>query len=341
MDPVDSISAHKVIVVGAHKTGTTSLASALLSLGYRVAGFVIPGFEPESLRGLDRSAARRRVVDAATTMLESFDSAQDTPWWEIYPELDQRFPGSRFVLTTRDPDLWLESVVRHFGGEDIAHHEWIYGDGAVSRSREKYRAHFVSHNQAVRDYFADRPGDLLVMDLAAGDGWSELCGFLELPLPPYEFPHANSSADRGSAAGRLRRRLTRGWERRRHGTDPFGRALDLQVAAPSAARVVRLALPQVLASADEALLADLVRLLESQTEAVAALKSALGLAYVAQTSDSLEDSWATFQYDFLSLFGQLDESLVDEVVDGGTAAEAAAPILTAVQAFGTRLSSRS
>jgi hypothetical protein len=340
MDSVDSISTHKVIVVGAHKTGTTSLASALSSLGYRVAGFVIPGFEPESLRGLDRGAARRRVVDAASTMLESFDCAQDTPWWEIYPELDQRFPGSRFILTTRDPDLWLESVVHHFGGEDIAHHEWIYGDGSVSRSPARYRSHFVSHNQAVRDYFADRHDDLLVMDLAAGDGWPELCGFLGQPVPPYEFPHANSSADRGSAGGRLWRRMTRGWERRRHGTDPFSRALDMQVAAPAAARVVRLALPQVLASADEALLADLIRLLEDQTEAVAGLKSALGLVYVAQTSDSPVDAWATFQYEFLSLFGQLEESVVDEVVDGGTAEQVAAQILAAVQAFGAQASSR-
>lgn len=339
MDPVDPISAHKVIVVGAHKTGTTSLASALSSLGYRVAGFVIPGFDPESLRGLDRSTARCRVVDAASEMLESFDCAQDTPWWEIYAELDQRFPGSRFILTTRDPDLWLESVARHFGGDDIAHHEWIYGEGSAARSPAQYRAHYVAHNAAVRAYFSDRGDDLLVMDLVAGDGWSELCGFLDRPVPPYEFPHANSSAGRGSAVGGLRRRLASQWERRRRGTDPFSRALTLQVSAPSAARTIRLALPEIVASEDEALLSDLVRVLQTQTAVLARLKSSLGLEYVEQSADSPVTTWAVFQFEFLHVFGHIDELVVDQRTDGSTVAEIAAGVLGEVQALGARLSS--
>ena len=29
------------------------------------------------------------------------------------------------------------------------------------------------------------------MDITAGDGWKQLCGFLDLPVPPHPFPHIN------------------------------------------------------------------------------------------------------------------------------------------------------
>ena len=41
---------------------------------------------------------------------------------------------------------------------------------------------YVQHN---RNVFDAVPRDkLLVMDIAAGDGWDELCAFLGLPRPP-------------------------------------------------------------------------------------------------------------------------------------------------------------
>jgi len=33
-----------------------------------------------------------------------------------------------------------------------------------------------------------RPDDLLVMDIPAGDGWEQLCAFLALPEPDAPFP---------------------------------------------------------------------------------------------------------------------------------------------------------
>jgi hypothetical protein len=40
----------------------------------------------------------------------------------------------------------------------------------------------------VREHFADRPGDLLVLDITAGEGWDRLCPFLGLPEPGVPFP---------------------------------------------------------------------------------------------------------------------------------------------------------
>jgi hypothetical protein len=32
---------------------------------------------------------------------------------------------------------------------------------------------------------------LLIMDIAAGDGWDKLCPFVERDIPPMPFPHQN------------------------------------------------------------------------------------------------------------------------------------------------------
>jgi 3'(2'), 5'-bisphosphate nucleotidase len=41
------------------------------------------------------------------------------------------------------------------------------------------------------DYFKDRPQDLLVIDVTAGEGWEKLCPFLGKPTPDIPFPKAN------------------------------------------------------------------------------------------------------------------------------------------------------
>ena len=87
--------------IGFHKTGTTTLAHALYSVGYRVTGW-----EPlERLLGGNpgRNESVERLWAHFSRRLDDHDAAQDTPWFMFYRRLDERFPGSRFILTTRDP----------------------------------------------------------------------------------------------------------------------------------------------------------------------------------------------------------------------------------------------
>lgn len=67
--------------------------------------------------------------------------------------------------------------------------EWIYGVGQPRGNEEVYRKRFVEHRDEVREYFADRPDDILSLNLSAGDGWLKLVTFLGDLLPP--FPHRN------------------------------------------------------------------------------------------------------------------------------------------------------
>jgi hypothetical protein len=48
-------------------------------------------------------------------------------------------------------------------------------------------------NQDVTEYFKDRPGDLLVMDITRDGQWNKLCPFLNLRRPFRRFPHKNKA----------------------------------------------------------------------------------------------------------------------------------------------------
>ena len=81
----------KVFGIGMHKTGTSSLATALYSLGYSVRGFDV-GIDVDELGNLDPATGRERVWNACLDVVAEADAFQDTPWWLFYRELDEAFP---------------------------------------------------------------------------------------------------------------------------------------------------------------------------------------------------------------------------------------------------------
>lgn len=176
----------KVFGIGFHKTGTTSLGLALEKFGYRVCGKV----------GVRRARIAEEVEDLAWARLEHYDAFQDNPWPMLYRLLDERCPGSRFILTIRSSDRWIESLCRHFGSTSTPMRRWIYGQGSPLGYEDLYLRRYEAHNAAVQEYFADRPDDLLVFRTGEGDGWPELCRFLGHDVPAEPFPHGNSRASR-------------------------------------------------------------------------------------------------------------------------------------------------
>ncbi len=176
----------KVFCIGFHKTGTTSLAVALNTLGYRVTG----------PNGVKDSNIENNVLLMAYDLAEQFDAFQDNPWPIIYREVDAKFPGSKFILTLRNSESWISSQVRHFGRKETPMRKWIYGVGCPEGNEDIYLKRFEDHNSDVKNYFKDRPKDLLVLDLAKRDGWEKLCPYLGADIPSVEFPHANKASDR-------------------------------------------------------------------------------------------------------------------------------------------------
>lgn len=181
------------------------MARALDILGYRVTG----------MNGVTKKDIRNKALKIAMREAECFDAFQDNPWPMLYKEMDELYPGSKFILTLRPSEKWIASVVRHFGRTDEPMREWIYGPGCghPRGNEDVYIERYERHNREVQDYFKDRPGDFLSVDITAGNGWEALCPFLGHEIPDIPFPYDNQASIRrqpayvAAAVGRRLRRV--------------------------------------------------------------------------------------------------------------------------------------
>ena len=175
-----------VICVGFHKTGTSSLGAALTILNYRVKGITYRPLVPILSRNYNK----------VLKIIKNYDAVQDAPWFKIYKELDELIPNTKFILTIRDEESWYYSAIKQFGDLKSAQHEWIYGrgNGLLKHNKKNAIDVYRKHNSDVREYFKDRPDDLLILDFTKGNEWEKLCSFLNEDIPKISFPHSNKSA---------------------------------------------------------------------------------------------------------------------------------------------------
>lgn len=194
----------KIFGIGLSRTGTTSLMEALSTLGHSCIHF--PPITEATIHEL----------------LDPYDAAADISVARYFRELDAAFPGSRFVLTTRDLHSWLGSMQSHWSRHTLETYPLegyrsrryveelrraVYG--AVEFEPETYALAFRSHIRAVESYFEGRPDRLLTLSICAGDGWDRLCPFLGIPLTNQEFPRANPKPGLASMARRRASQLFR------------------------------------------------------------------------------------------------------------------------------------
>lgn len=169
----------KIFGLGLSKTGTTSLHTAMILLGYRSRHYVPDALEyPNALR--------------------DYDFVCDVPICNRYRTIHAIYPDAKFILTLRDVDKWLDSCrrwfkrtrvpVRHLAGR-------IETFGVRDYDPDVFRRVYKAHEQAIDDYFARYPaGTLLKLPLCDQDGdtnWDALCSFLGKDRPDREFPIRN------------------------------------------------------------------------------------------------------------------------------------------------------
>jgi hypothetical protein len=191
----------KVFGIGLSRTGTKSLTSALFALGVNVVHYP------------DDETTLRELVEGNYnfSLLQKYDGITDITVSAFYPQLDKLFPGSKFILTVREKDTWLESMEKHWSGRpafaDADENAFgkethmkirrllraaVYGCYEFSADRLSYV--YDLHYQTVLFYFRNRPEDLLVLDICGGQGWDELCAFLGAPALNQPFPYTKKQS---------------------------------------------------------------------------------------------------------------------------------------------------
>ena len=97
-------------------------------------------------------------------------------------------------------DGWLKSCRKQFTKRIVARQNEATSElhcdlyGCFEFDQDKYAAGYTRFVNGVMDYFKNRPGDLLSLEICGGDNWEKLCTFLDKPVPDMPFPVTNVSA---------------------------------------------------------------------------------------------------------------------------------------------------
>lgn len=167
----------KYFGLGLSRTGTTSLFYAFQRLGFNSWHWASP---------------------IKWGQLDEYDFVNDLPVPARFEYLDSRYPGSKFVYNTRDVDSWVESCrkleerllsVKPYYDWMEEYHVEMYG--ATHFNEQVWRDAHARHDERVREYFANRPDDLLIMNIIEGDGYEKLIPFIG--IDNIRFPKTNQS----------------------------------------------------------------------------------------------------------------------------------------------------
>lgn len=184
----------KIFGLGLSRTGTRSLTGALQVLGYDTSHYPI---DEDTYTELSNG-------QYDLTLLKYHDGLTDITTVPFYQQLDKAYPGSKFILTVRDKDAWLRSCANHWFNRPAFKHTDDPDDevhmlmrqflrsavyGCYNFVPERFSWVYDQHVAAVKDYFKDRPDDLLILDICSGEGFEKLAPFLGREIPTEPFPH--------------------------------------------------------------------------------------------------------------------------------------------------------
>lgn len=219
---------NKVFVIALPRCATVTMSDALGVLGVRTAHlgriYGEEGNDHNNPARLSRMYQQLVAGDSQLDILQLCDGLADYPvcCLDVVARLDKAYPGSLFINVRRDEDIrrWLQSVERQFiglqllkEGADAAPEEQAFmkvmlafREMTFQSSRfdaAAYTAAYHRYQSDVSEYFANRSGDLLSLELSqlGGAGFKLLADFLQCDDVPSEpFPCSNEHSIRPSEA---------------------------------------------------------------------------------------------------------------------------------------------
>ncbi len=187
----------KIFCIGQNKTGTTTLTSALKHLNYR--------FCPEKIMYDNNSKYFSDYYEGKLSKLYDlvlkYDAFEDRPWnhTDFYVKLNEKYPDSKFILTIRDSQKWVDSCLRwnkKIGQKNRWFYKTIsqtcYGNDDFLSDIPNMIEKYESRNNQIIEYFKGTD-KLLILNFEEGDGWEKICPFLQKPIPNIPFPHKNQT----------------------------------------------------------------------------------------------------------------------------------------------------
>jgi hypothetical protein len=180
----------RVFCIGLNKTGTSSFHTAMEILGLKS----LHWGGPPVRRTVEAAIAEgRHLLSGLDAAIDAFSDVE--PVTKNFDVLDKQYPGSRFVLTVRPLDEWIDSRRRHVKRNIARRQAGTYDGSFLIVDEEGWRNEWHDHVDRARRYFAGHV-NFLEVDLTATAEWSPLCTLLDLPEPSVPFPWANRDCAR-------------------------------------------------------------------------------------------------------------------------------------------------
>lgn len=174
----------KVFIIGLPRTGTTSLCSKCIDLGFNVA----------------HTAYTQKSFELAEVIA-------DTPVFADYQKLDDYYPNSKFIYLDRELSLWLPSIKQLL---QRMYHNITRDDGGfnpyLKRCYQEVFSPFTlekinddnflidcyyKHKNNIMEYFSARNKDLLMIDISKKESLNQLQSFLNLEITDDKFAKLN------------------------------------------------------------------------------------------------------------------------------------------------------
>ena len=193
----------KVICAGIPKTGTKSISKAL-----RFLGFTVFDFEEQNLDFFDHwlEVFQNGTKPDIKRVYQHAEAIVDVPGTFIYEEILEVFPDCKVILSEREEDSWVNSLVNQLNqlqprlnklallsptARKLVNVLEYYWNAIVGSHNPKctyvFRKRYRIHNHRVKSIV---PADkLLVYNVK--QGWKPLCDFLGCKVPTVPFPHEN------------------------------------------------------------------------------------------------------------------------------------------------------
>lgn len=167
----------KIFGIGLSRTGTTTLYHLMKDFGFTAVHY------PASMAEID----------------EHF-FCNDTTISARFEELDRLYPNAKFIYTTRSTHRWARSCMNRFAMDERLAvirnmpqpiKQWfdaadlsLYGYdqlGLATMAEEEFIAAYHRYDSRVKHYFAERPEDLLTLNLTDSNTYplTAFIGFLE------------------------------------------------------------------------------------------------------------------------------------------------------------------
>jgi hypothetical protein len=211
----------RVFCISIQRTGTTSVGKFFRDFGFSWAGWPADESNNWSYKWYDGMFEKIFSSDD----FRSANAFEDSPWFapDFYKVLYNRFPNSKFILFTRNPDLWFSSMIKHSKGDVIGitrvhckfyrrepeFFELLSGKYIIENIENKiqspktmkiiglsnhYKGIYNLHNTEVKDFFIrNDPKKLFVGELEDTEKWIKLGKFLDIKVDETYRCHENAS----------------------------------------------------------------------------------------------------------------------------------------------------